>query len=214
MKAIKILSIVMLGLCLSSCTEFIFEDTQPKDFTELNTFPDFLAGEFVGIDDSTNSNDESISIGFLDKQTIEILSYDKKEEKYSKCILDLKTGTYQDEDMFGFEPAGGQMVMKEIGEDFYCLNFQNYKDQNLWSILTFRLLENKDLEVQFSIQSSDFGKNDSYYEGITGYRKAPKEISEDGFLLNPSPFEFITLTKINDFFETMHLRRINIDENR
>jgi len=211
MKVIKILSIVMLGLSFSSCTEFIFEDTQPKGFIELTSFPDFLAGEFIGLDDSTNPSEESISIGFHDKQTIEILSYDKKEKKYSKCILDLKNGIYQDEDMFGFEPASGQLVMKEIGENFYCLNFQNFKDKNLWSVLTFRLLENDDLELQFSIQSSDFEENGAYYEGITDYRKAPKEISEEGVLLNPSPFEFITLAKTNDFFETMHLRKISKD---
>jgi len=52
MKAIKILSIVLLGLCITSCTEFIFEDTQPKYFTHLTTFPDFLAGEFIEVYDS------------------------------------------------------------------------------------------------------------------------------------------------------------------
>jgi len=209
MKAIKILSIVLLGLCLTSCTEFIFENTQPKDFAHLDTFPDFLAGEFIELNDAENSLVESVSIGLHDKHTLEILNYDKKSEKFNKCIFDLKTGTYQDEDLFGFEPTSGQLVMKEIGTDFYCLNFQNQKDKNHWSILTFRLLEDENLELQFSIQSTDFDESDAYYESITDFRKAPKEISNDGYLMNPSAFEFITLAKADDFFETMHLRRIS-----
>ena len=87
MKAIKIFSIVLLGLCMTSCTEFIFEDTQPKDFKHLTTFPEFLAGDFVELNDSTESIVNPISIGFLDQHTIEILSYDKKTSKYDKCIF-------------------------------------------------------------------------------------------------------------------------------
>jgi len=115
----------------------------------------------------------------------------------------------QDVNLFDFESSSGQLVMKEIKEDYYCLNFQNRKEENLWSILAFRLLENNDIELKLSIQSGDFGESGAYYEGVTDYRKAPEEMSDHAYILNPSAFEFISLINADDFFETIHLRRKN-----
>ena len=181
MKNVILIFTVLLG-CLSSCSNVLFETSQPKDVNELEIIPKSLIGVYIGNND---------------RDTLRI--YDKSFH-------------YSDKISNGFDINDtlkkNKVVLKPFKE-YFILSLSDNHNHDSWTVFLVKQKENKLFLTSLSTETSNKDSIIKKLKEITNVKEAKNNNGKaDYIILNPTIDEFEKIIKSGLFTEVAEFTKI------